>query len=478
MNSTAFDCMNCERRPAVALATRSSVLAVSLALAHLASADDSPSSWLDFYEDKTTGDYLKADITFSTAQFVQSNSWAGNDKELIGDNSNYWGEYGVAAGISGEYWLSNGSHINARFSGVYSSTAGGLDAGGSNLKSDGQGYRDANKATIEEAYVKWSSGSLFPELGKDALEFSFGSQVYKQGTGFLFYDAGSDGGSRGGFWLGLRKAYQYSAIVRLTTGNWMAEAYYLQPDSPGTKTDMAGANVEYSFGERGKLGASYTNIYDADDDRRNGLNIYDIRGEVQPFENWSNLRLSGEFVKEDDGFDNDSTAGYVKAAYTFNKGTPWDPVIFYRYAHFSGDDGTGHNSAFDPINYGFSDWNQWYIGEITGEYVSTNSNLDTHTLALNTTPREDLVLGLYYIYYRLDEKPNSITPRPPTNPRDALITDKNLGQEINLTADWNATDSIYVGVMAGLMIPEKGAKEFFGDDDNWGVLMLNLSYSF
>ena len=287
-----------------------------------------------------------------------------------------------------------------------------------------------------------------------------------------------DSGRRGGFWLGMRKAYQHTGIVKFKTGNWMAEGYYLEPDSPGEKTRMGGMNIEYDFGHRGGIGASYTKVFNADDDRRDGLDIFDIRGDIRPFEQWPGLHLDAEYANEDNGNKNDSWAGYGRITYAFSDAILWSPKVFYRYAHFSGDDEKGDNNAFDPINYGFNDWDEWFVGEIIGEYVTSNRNLNSHTLNLSLSPTNDLSLGLYYIHFRLDEKQNKLTPRPPTNSRAALINDKDLGHEVNLTVDWKLTDQIYVGMMGGIVFPEDGAEDFFGDDENWTVFMLTASYSF
>lgn len=464
--------------PASLLTRTVTAFAAAGLLATHAVAQNPAGDFLNFYNDESTGNSIKGDMGFYSAHFAQSNSWAGNSEELLGADSDFWGEYGVTAGIEGVYHLANGSRFSSRVSGVFSSTNHGLDAGGSNISGAGDDDTDRSALTFEEVYVRWSSGDLYSDLGKDAIELTAGSQVYKQGTGFLFYDAGADGGKRGGFWLGLRKAFQYTATAKLTTGNWMVEGYYLEPDLIGEETKMAGINIEYDFGPRADVGFSYTNVFDSDDDRRDGLDVLDFRASVQPFESWDGLRLVGEVAVQDNGDENDSIGGYLQAIYTFDESMRWSPRLSYRAAHFSGDDGEGDNEAFDPLTYGFNDWNEWFIGEIIGEYVSSNRNLTSHTLNLHLSPRDDFSLGLYYIYFRLDEKSDVIVPRPPTSARAALITDRDLAHEVNVTVDWSLTEQIYVGMMAGLVIPEDGAEDFFGDDENWGVFMLNLSYSF
>lgn len=155
------------------------------------------------------------------------------------------------------------------------------------------------------------------------------------------------------------------------------------------------------------------------------------------------------------------------------------PFVGYRFAYFSGDDGSGDNRGFDPLFYGFSDWNQWYLGEIIGEYVATNRNASVHLLRLKTQPTEKLGVNLYYLYYRLNHRSEgTITPRPPANPRVALINDKSLGQELDFVLDWAATDNLAFSGVAAAFFPGSGAKDFFQDDNIWMHFMIYTSIHF
>ena len=59
--------------------------------------------------------------------------------------------------------------------------------------------------------------------------------------------------------------------------------------------------------------------------------------------------------------------------------TSWAPYVSYRFAYFSGDDQSGDNdNRFDPLYYTFNDWNEWFIGEIVGEWVAGNSNINAN----------------------------------------------------------------------------------------------------
>ena len=167
--------------------------------------------------------------------------------------------------LDGQYSLGENGTLSARISGVYTTTQLGLDWAGSNFI-DGE-TKKPEEITLEDAYVKWTSGNLFPSLGKDAIELSVGSQQYAVGTQFLFGNGGSDGGNRGGYWLGLRQAFELAGIARLKTGEFSGETVYFRSDDRGgDHTNTAGANVEYDFGklldmERMKLGLGYWNLF-------------------------------------------------------------------------------------------------------------------------------------------------------------------------------------------------------------------------
>ena len=46
----------------------------------------------------------------------------------------------------------------------------------------------------------------------------------------LIYDGASEGGSRGGFWSGARKAAEMAGIARVKVGNTTIEGFYLDRD--------------------------------------------------------------------------------------------------------------------------------------------------------------------------------------------------------------------------------------------------------
>jgi hypothetical protein len=419
------------------------------------------------------GSWIRPTLRLDSGLFYERNAWGGNAEQLIGDHIHGWGEFGAMPGLEGELSLEESGTLRARVSGVFTATRFGLDAAGSNFDD-----RRPEKWTLEDAYVGWKSGKLFPSLGEDAVDLSIGSQKYQIGTGFLFSDGSTDGGARGGYWLSMRNAFRLTGIARLKTGPFLAEGVFLRPyDEPNSSTNVAGLNLEWAF-ERVTVGGGYWNVYRSNDDRRDGLNVFDLRFESSPTKvNLPGLRLSGELVHESNGSENDSWGGYGEVGYEFGD-VAWTPYAAYRYAHFTGDHGSGDNKAFDPLFYGFYDWGTWYLGEIVGEYVAINRNVHVHNLRLRVEPSDAITANLLYFYMRLDEFPASIDPRPPTSPRAVLITDKSLLHELDLAVDWQANDYLAFSAVAALLKPRAGGRDFLGDDETWSHFMFYTSVRF
>lgn len=450
------------------------------------SEDETGKLDLRIFHPKNSDHWLLPSLRADSAWFTGFNAWAGNTRANIGNTSNGWAEFGLVPALDGQYSLGENGTLTARISGVYTTTQLGLDWAGSNFRNGDT--TNPEEITLEDAWVKWTSGNLVPSLGKDAIELSVGSQPYKVGTQFLFGNGGSDGGSRGGYWLGLRQAYQLAGIARLKTGEFSGEGVYFRSDDRGgDHTDGAGANFDYDFGklldiERLKLGLGYWNLFNSDNQRRDGLNVVNLRLDTIPVSSVPGLGFNGEFVKQKNRWLNESWASSGSVEYDFAADeTPWAPYISYRFAYFSGDDQSGDNdNRFDPLYYNFNDWNQWYIGEIAGEWVTGNSNINANIVRLRVSPLDSLSMSLFYIYLRLNEKQSEATGPGgrPVDPRVVDIGDKNLSHELNFITDWTVNDYLLISTVVAALIPLDGAQDFFGNDEVWTQFMLNTSIRF
>jgi hypothetical protein len=420
--------------------------------------------------------YLRPTLQLDVGLFQERNAWFGESRELAGDPVGFWAEFGVMPGLEGELSLGRAGTLRARASGVWTTTQLGLDAAGSNFD-----HRHASELTLEDAYLGWSSGDLFPALGEDAIDLSLGAQKYQVGTGFLFWDGATDGGSeRGGYWIAMRKAFELTAIARLRTGPFTGEIAYLRPDDePDSDTELVGVNLEWSFGDRATLGAGYWNFLASESLRRDGLHVGNLRAEVHPLARLPGLVLSGEAVYEKNEDLNESWGGYGEIGYAF-EGVPGTPYLSYRFAGFTGNRGSlDEIEAFDPLFYGFGDWSSWYIGEIFGEYVGGNRNLEAHTVRLSVEPHEAWTVQLWWHLFRLDELATDLQPRLlELAPRIVAIQDEDLGHEVNLTVDWEVNDHVTCAAVAGALLPNQGLEQATGGSTVWTHFMLYTSVSF
>ena len=126
------------------------------------------------------GQYGELDVTlnFKTAAFAENNIWFGQARENIGDPANFWWEGSAEAGVKGTLNFLGGSELYGAYSYLQAQTVG-HDASGLSNERHNPGAGDT-----EKLYAGWRSGTLFPFLGKNAIDISGGRQNYQIGSGF------------------------------------------------------------------------------------------------------------------------------------------------------------------------------------------------------------------------------------------------------------------------------------------------------
>jgi hypothetical protein len=393
------------------------------------------------------------------AGFANGDPWFGESEAFLGGDTDTWAELGFEPQLSLETPFGRGTFFG-KLSAVYTSTFSD-DASGLTI-----GLDDTDDLTLEQGHVGWRTSDLFPGLEDDTFTISIGRQDYTIGTGLLIADGGGDGAERGGWYIGMRKAFRTSAIVRVSSKELLAEAFYLenQPRKGGVKGDVFGGNLEYHFGDRLTLGGTYLLADAKDVPGADELDVYSGRASWMPL---AGLTVSGEYVhQESDQIEADGW--YAQAAFEA-KDLPWSPVFSYRYAQFDGDDpDTATNENFRAIAYGYTDYGTWYQGEITGNYPLGNSNLTSHLVRAKMQPSEELTLNLMYYNFSLDE-PSAL---------GGGVTSDDWGDEIDFIVDWAATDKIYLIGVAAVLFPGEAAEQWVGGDANWYYSMLYASYAF
>jgi hypothetical protein len=146
-------------------------------------------------EARSTGLPSKLHWTFNFdagwGNFGFGNSLFNNPKEPDVDEnlSDQWFEGYVKPALSATYTLASSSEIHGKVSAVGERTYGSVpEAFGQDISSFGP----------EDLYIGWRSGEALT-IGENALDFRIGRSQYRLGQGFLVYDGGGEGGTRGGY---------------------------------------------------------------------------------------------------------------------------------------------------------------------------------------------------------------------------------------------------------------------------------------
>jgi Alginate export len=189
---------------------------------------------------------------------------------------------------------------------------------------------------------------------------------------------------------------------------------------------------------------------------RKGLNVYSgyLAGSFLKFD--PNVLLYSQFALErNDAVDRrvKAAAWYVEPGYRFSM-LPWTPQLNLRHAHFSGDPNPNDRlkQSYDPLftTGGSRGFGSWFLGEIFGQYISANTNLNLEMVHLKFSPLDTLDFGILYYNFRFDQAAQFNNP---------LITSKNAAQEIDLYSVWSATEWLTVTGVLGFMVPGAGLKQ-------------------
>lgn len=366
--------------------------------------------------------------------------------------SSSWREGYIKYGLSGSQGLGGAGSLYAGLNLVSSGTWGDGDAAGFTLGSE-------RETDLEDAYLGWRSGDLFPALGENGVDISGGRQKVMVGDGFLIngdslnfgdVDVGADFNRGGAYYIAARKAFDQTAVLRLGGDKgWRGDLMWLKSDNRAqAETELGIATLEH-VAEQGTLGLTYIRGLDVNEHfaspvqaERDDLDTVSLRGTGGL--GVENLNLAFEYASQDKPSERED-AWYVEGSWTFAD-VAWAPTATYRYSRFS--------EAFDPLFYGFSrGYGTWFQGEVAANYAGPfNSNTQVHHVGFKATPLENLTLGALYFDF------------------DTLDTDLGdmSGSEFDLYAEWMVNDHLMISPLLGLYQPERSAAEGgtqLGSDD-------------
>lgn len=325
------------------------------------------------------------------------------------DPDKEWLESYIKPGISFEYDMWAGATLYGKLSGVGSYTWGidAFDTG------------DTGALTLEEANLGIRGG-----FGEDlSYDFSFGRSELTLGTGMIIANGATSGFERGALKFGPRKAWEKSAIGRLSFKGITGTAFYLDPNElPSTdgKNELAGLDLRYDDTLGGYLGSTYVNVLHSNSPypqaalgglgpptvtpgAREGTETISVYGKTGKFlgalGNWT---FTGDFAYQwNDRINLEAYAGRVTAGYTFAN-LPWTPNLTLGYQTFSGDDpNTTKLERFDPLYYQGSP-SAWATGSKSAS-TFINSNVNALTVTLKVQPTQRDTIALRYAHIRANE---------------------------------------------------------------------------
>jgi hypothetical protein len=334
----------------------------------------------------------------------------------------------------------------------------------------GQFARSGDEAfDTDSAYVGWRN---------DWLDLSYGGREFTVGDGFILGDGNfNQGHDNGQYWIGAFTAWRNTGVLKVNTEPVRGDLFWLRTDGDLGDSRIAGLNIENSDSERfGRLGFMYFEVFDDNGVIGfDGLEASGVRGHDLHWPTLPQLKLYGEYVRqrgelEGRGTTLDANAWYVEPTWQFAN-LPWTPRIYYRYAHFSGDDAaTPELEEYRGLFFTIfkRDWDTWYQGEISGEFHLFNQNQETHMAKLKVFPTRHSAFGFWYYHHALDTPQYFGLPTRSTEWAD----------EINLSFEYYPDDRFYWFAGVALASPGAAAEEVYRDDATQMVLETYVSYTF
>src|SRR5262245_58312769 len=137
------------------------------------------------------------DASWGTFGFLNSFYTNPKSDQPSGNLGDHWFEGALKAGLSASY------------SGWAGQIYGKISAAGERTYGAPPSVvgESASSFQLDDLYLGWRSGKLLDGLGENALDVTVGRAPYQLGHGFLIWDGAAEGGSRGGYWSNIRRAF-------------------------------------------------------------------------------------------------------------------------------------------------------------------------------------------------------------------------------------------------------------------------------
>ncbi|MFZ5961269.1 hypothetical protein ACOXVJ_27550 [Pseudomonas knackmussii] len=390
----------------------------------------------------TDDTHLDANVSAVYALFHSQENYAQTGTKDKGSSS--WQEGFIKYGLSGDQRLGDAGTAYGAFGLLSSGTWGDGDAAG---------FSDGSERTtkIEDAYAGWRSGKLFPVLGDDGIDFSFGRQNIVVGDGFLIDGDALNLGkgladgeyNRGGaYYLAGRRNFDETEVLRIGgKQGWRGDIMHLKSNNRAQANSELYVGTLEHVADAGTVGLTYVDVTDIDEQYasplqldRKDMKTYSLR--AQGNAGVQDLFLSGEYAEQNKRHADNENAWYLEAGWTFSD-LPWKPYVSYRFSRFS--------EGYDTLFYGFSrGFGTWFQGEVAGNYAGPfNNNTRVHNIGAKVNPADNVDIGLqWFDFHTLDNDLGNFS-----------------GRELDLYADWIVSPNLTITPLIGVYQPKKSAED-------------------
>ena len=305
--------------------------------------------------------------------------------------------------------------------------------------------------------------------GGGGFSLTAGRQDLQVGDGDVNGDGYAD--TRAALW-NIPLAFYDGVKGDLVRGPWHALAFgaRLSPtfaeEGETVKGFLAGAELGWSAGEERALAVGW---FQREDD---GTTDLDARAlSVRGAYGLGGLQLAGELVEQfgqRGTTDLEGRGGHADATWTFP--ARGEPYVQLQYLQFSGDDpGTEADESYQPWQYGWTDWSRWYVADLVGSTLLTNSDTRVWKLECGWSPCEQGSVRL--LLHRIDLDSGASWGGLPDGIGRGFADEADLVFERELSEHWSAW------VMGGYARPREAAKELVGAAAS-GQVFASITYTF
>jgi hypothetical protein len=262
-------------------------------------------------------------------------------------------------------------------------------------------------------YFDWErlyAGLLAVGLGKNKntnIDASYGRQFFQLNDGFLIskFSGSANAGPRGSVYLNSRTAFQKAALAKVHTGDWMVQAFFLEPEelfkNKQSNTNYTGGGVAYNNNKHVDAGLYYIATTGGTAKYRTPQGSFDKMGMYifNPKLWLKDIGGTGLFFKSEyayqshTNYDMRSNAWYAGVGLSKSK-WKFKPSFYYRYAFMQGDDSlTARYEKFDPIlTGGLGNW----VQGINFRKVVGNGNIISHRVELKSNVSKSFEVSFDY----------------------------------------------------------------------------------